>query len=302
MYKRKYLKYKKKYFASIAMQGGFVPDEETSDEDVVDEIKTIRGILNDEYDEVVEDTVLKEQKYVGDSNITTDKINKIVPIGKIHGKICDYDMFNEEDFVDKLPPNRNKILNISTKDIFDQFTDKYGFIQKKTLKIDWLAVESHFRGIYVNESVDNRVEDATYLNKVMTSWVVFEYKYINDVVIFVKEENIKYERQITWPFKGYITDYYGLDENIFVTINEDVIHDKVLVIDSIKHFDQFTNKYGDNEKIMWDKVRDGYIGIYLGDNEDLINNRKEKCFFNGKLVNSWWGSGKLENGLVYMFI
>lgn len=302
MYKQKYLKYKKKYLDSV--NEGFVPDEiSSSDTEVVKDIKTINDILRSEYREKVDDVVLETPTYEGDSNITTDKINKIVPIGgKIHGKVCDYDNFGKEEFVNTLNPNITKILSITTKDIFDQFTEKYGFIKKKTLKIDWLTVENHFRGIHVSSSIENRVTECPYLNKVMTSWVVYEYKYINDVIIFVKEENIKYEKKINSPFKGYIMDYYAIDENKFVNINQEITHNKILVIDSIKHFDQFTNKYGSGENIIWDKVNIDYIGFYLGDNKDLYDNRKEKCFFNGKLVNCWWGLGKLESGLVYMFL
>ena len=302
MYKQKYLKYKKKYLSLV--NEGFVPDEiSSSDAEEVGDIKTIREILDDESEKKIEDEILETPGYIGDSNITTDKINKIVPIGnKIHGKICEYDNFNEDEFILTLSPNKNKILNISTKELFDQFTDKYGFIIKKTLKIDWLTVENHFRGLYINSSIENRTIECPYLNKVMTSWIVYEYKYIDDVIIFVKKENIGYERQINYPFKGYIADYYGIDENTFVTINQEITHDKILVIDSIKHFDQFTNKYGNGENIMWDKVKVDYIGFYLGENKDLYSNRKAKCFFNGKLVNCWWDMGKLESGLVYMFL
>lgn len=306
MYKQKYLKYKKKYLMSI--KGGFVPDELTSsDEEEVSDIEEINEGVDEEVTEKIEEKILKEPEYVGDSNITTDKINKIVPIGKsVHGKIMNYDNFDSEEyttviFTDIETPIKNKILKIDNKESFDKFTDKYGFIKKKTLMIDWLIVEKHYRGIYVSSSIENRVDEATYLNKVMISWVTYEYKYIDDVIIFIKEENIKYEKEINSPFKGYIMDHYAIDEHTFVTINEEIVHDKIVVINSIKHFDQFTNKYGNGDNIAWDKVKVDYIGLYLGDDKDLDANRREKCFFNSKLVNSWWGKGKLESGLVYMF-
>jgi len=309
MHDYKYVRYKKRspnlLFSGRPLgnlYGGFVPDEEISDEDEINFIESVMESEEEEQNEEIENEINKSTKYIGDSNMTTDKISTIVTIGKINGKICDYASFDEDDYTNVLIPNKNKILAIENKDIFDNFTDKYGYLKKNMLRIEWKKVAEQYRGIYISSSIEDRVNEAVFLNKVMTSFVVNEYKYIDSVILFLKEEEIKYEKQIDYPFKGYIMDYYAIDEQLFVNINDEISHDKILVINSIKHFDQFTNKYGDNgSKIFWDKVKVDYIGFYIGDDINLKSNRYAKCFFNEKMVDSWWKVGKLYRKVVYRF-
>ncbi len=301
-YEQKYFKYKKKYLNKV-QKGGINPDEIIQDEDEINFIESVIEEEKQEELEEIENKIMKTPEYIGDTNITTDKISKIVSIGKINGKIFDYQNFGEEKYTNSLAPNKDKILAITNEDIFDEFTDKFGFIKKKNLVIDWEKVSTQYKGIYISSTIENRVNDAIYLNKVMTSWIINEYKYIDDVIIFLKEDEIKHEKQINYPFKGYIMDYYAIDEQKFVTINDDITHDKILVINSIKHFDQFTNKYSDGgSKIFWNKVNIDYIGFYIGDDINLKSNRYAKCFYNEKMVDSWWKVGKLYRKIVYMFL
>jgi hypothetical protein len=302
MYEQKYLKYKKKYLELTKLKsGGFVPDEITSsDINDAEDVKVLEEIVEFENEEEIEEKILGTTKYVGDSNITTDANNKTVKLGNITGKIFDYELFSKEEFTHTL--SENKILEINNKNLFDEFTNKYGIIKNKVLLINWQEVSKHFRGIIVEASIEDRAEYATYLENVIVSWVSNEYGYIDDVILFTKKEKYKYEKTILEPFKGHIVDYYAINEDMFVTINEEITHDKILVINSIKHFDQFTQKYGKNGKVIkWYNVWTDYIGIYIGDDIDMKKNRYEKCFFNEKLVTSWWSAGKLESELVYMF-
>lgn len=295
MPKQNYIRYKRKHFKL----GGFVPDELTStDINDAEEIETIDEIIETEEDQKKEDEILETTTYEGDSNITTDKINTITDLGTIY----DYDDFDKSEYTNNTTPSKTKILEITDKNTFDQFTEKYGVIKNKNLLIDWPTVKKHFKGIIVSSSVGNRLEDATYLNKVMTSWVPNEYKYIDDVIIFSKDDIPQYDYKINEPFKAHIVDYYGIDDEKFVTINDDITNDKILVINSIKHFDQFTQKYGINGKtIDWEKVKTDYDGFYIGDDKDLKKNRYAKCFFNDKLVTSWWSNEGLNDSLVYIF-
>jgi hypothetical protein len=301
-HKNKYVRYKKKY-PTFMFSGGFVPDEEISNEDEMNFVESIMENIEEETNEKIENEITKVTNYIGDSNITTDKIGTIVPIGKIDGKICDYANFDKDDFTNVLIPNKNKILEIVDIDAFDNFTDKFGYLsKKKKLRIDWKKVSKQYRGIYISSSINNRVNEAVFFNKAMDSFIIDQYKYIDDVIIFIEEEEIKHDTKITYPFKGYIMDYYAIDEQLFVNINDKITHDKILVINSIKHFDQFTNKYGDNgSKILWDKVSIDFIGLYIGDDIELKNNRYAKCFFNEKMVDSWWKVGKLYRKMVYKF-
>jgi hypothetical protein len=69
--------------------------------------------------------------------------------------------------------------------------------------------------------------------------------------------------------------------------------EKVLVIDSIKAFDIFTNKYVgidsyDQLYIKWDLVRDDFKGFYIDSNEKLEHNRKSYLIYRKERYRSWW--------------
>ncbi len=289
--------------------GVFVPEIDASDsfnDDTVDAddlklVSEVKELVDNNDSEIIENKILGKVEYEGDSNITTSQINKIVPIGKIYGKIQEVTNFKDDDFINNVFPNKGKILRIQDKDTFDSFTDMYGYVKKKILLIKWKIVEKDFRGIIIDSLVDDRVNNATFKGEVYTSWVINEYKYIDTVIIFIKQEQVQYEKQISFPFKGYIMDHYAIDDQTYVSISDKVTHDKIVVIDNIKHFDQFTTKYGDGKKIDWVSVNKDYIGFYIVDDIELSKNRRKKCFYNGKLVNSWWQAYKLKSGLVYMF-
>lgn len=297
--------YKKKYVMRIDKFGVFVPEIDFNDDTVDAEdlklVSEVKELVDNNDSEIIENKILGKVEYEGDSNITTSQINKIVPIGKIYGKIQEVTNFKNDDFINNVFPNKGKILRIQDKDTFDSFTDMYGYVKKKLLLIKWKTVEKDFRGIIIDSLVDDRVNNATFKGEVYTSWVINEYKYIDTVIIFIKQEQVQYEKQISFPFKGYIMDHYAIDDQTYVSISDKVTHDKIVVIDNIKHFDQFTTKYGDGKKIDWVSVNKDYIGFYIVDDIELSKNRRKKCFHNGKLVNSWWSGYKLKSGLVYMF-
>jgi hypothetical protein len=278
--------------------GGYVPDEITSS-DIIDsnELDSINEMIDTEEEHQKEEEILEITQYIGDSNITTDQTNTETDLGTIQ----DYETFESSEFTTNITPNKNKILQIKDKNIFDQFTNKYGLIKNKVLVIDWIKVKNDYKGIIVNSSVENRLEDAPYLNNVMTSWVANEYKYIDDVILFPKTDKKEYNYTITEPFKAHIIDYYVVDHDKFANINDDITNDKILVITSIKHFDQFTQKYGSNKLIDWTRVNDDYIGIYLIDDKEVSKNRYIKCFYDRDIVKSWVKKGNLVSGVVYMF-
>lgn len=219
-FKNNYIKLK--YDNCIKLKyGGYVPDEEIPDEDEINFIESVMENVEEEATEKVEDIIDEDKKYIGDSNITTDEINTVVQIGKISGKVCHYADFSDDDFINTTSQtNMSKILMINNINTFDTFTDKYGFLKKKNLFIDWQKVANDYRGIYITSAVNERTNEAVFLNKVVPSFMIDDFGYIDDVILFLKEEEIKYEKNITYPFKGYVMDYYAVDENLFVTIND----------------------------------------------------------------------------------
>lgn len=115
-------------------------------------------------------------------------------------------------------------------------------------------------------------------------------------------------KNIIEPFRGKILDPYSLPENLFVKITDNT-KNKILLIDNIKSFDKFTNKYGQisgqaacsHIKINWDSVNMDYNGFYLDKNQDFYNSRYKKAFYNNKKYTSWLYKNKISPGLVYLF-
>ena len=66
----------------------------------------------------------------------------------------------------------------------------------------------------------------------------------------------------------------------------DDIIGKIKQIDSIDDFDKFTDKYMDNEKINWSKVKSKYAGIYI--NPSIKDVRYELMPDGTNTRTSWW--------------
>ncbi len=90
-----------------------------------------------------------------------------------------------------------------------------------------------------------------------------------------------------------------VDKSEFTTEVKRPKRGKILYIDSLKTFDEFTNKYGQPGKvdylfhhiyIQWDRVAKRYKGFYLNkDNKELYMQRHAKALLRKKFrLNSWW--------------
>ena len=84
--------------------------------------------------------------------------------------------------------------------------------------------------------------------------------------------------------------------------------DKILVIDDVDSFDEFTNKYGymrtngiDKISIKWKMVAKDYKGIYIDKDTTIHPNRYLLAFYKGKKYGSWWKYYDIHSGIVYVF-
>ena len=81
------------------------------------------------------------------------------------------------------------------------------------------------------------------------------------------------------------------------------------MIDDIKSFDKFTNKYGLIIKrkkpnyidINWNEVNKDYDGFYIDKDNDFYDDRYEQAFYKDTLYPSWWKKNNVEAGVVYLF-
>lgn len=81
---------------------------------------------------------------------------------------------------------------------------------------------------------------------------------------------------------------------------------KILVINDIKSFDKFTDKYADIYEdslyINWDKVANDFKGFYLEtgnlDESDLYNNRFIDAIYKGNVYTSWWDYEYYEDDVI----
>lgn len=98
-----------------------------------------------------------------------------------------------------------------------------------------------------------------------------------------------------------------VDDDEFTKLSFEPQKDKILLIDNIDSFDNFTEKYGklgsndiDNDKeylyIKWDKVAEDYNGFYL--NPGLNKERYNIAFYKGKTYPSWWEYEYDVNGAI----
>lgn len=93
----------------------------------------------------------------------------------------------ENELTKKIKANSNKILIIDSILLFDQFTNKYGKLNKDdVIYIQWDLVKRDYKGFYLNRSKELKLVRYSYAilnNHRHKSWWKHEYKY-HDVMIF----------------------------------------------------------------------------------------------------------------------
>ena len=347
MYKKKYYKYKSKC-SKLTKESGMAsndPDKgDGQNEDVLDPIPDeeldFDRISEDEINNNIEKIFLNRQKIdtnTEDNIMYKDIDQKVFDVGlfgKARGKSFDISDFDKSDFVKLNKSNKNnrgnkneknnnkiqKILKISDKNSFDDFTEKYGFINEKDQKlyIDWSLVYKHYKGILIeSSSLGDRDDFVPFKNKTATNWVDYDFDHLDEVVIFKRFRNLMKSQKIIKPFKGHAVDEYAIDKADFVRITDTNVntHDKILLIDDVKSFDKFTVKYGSikmmkdksNKNIThfididWNKIRTEYDGFYIDKDNDFQNNRYKYAFFKDEICYSWWAKNEIQAGIVYLF-
>jgi hypothetical protein len=298
------------------------------DEDILEDFPEEDAIENEELDEVNEEVeeVIDDKEgndFIGfDTDPDVDFINedlqqKSVDVGingDIRGRRYDYEDFESNDFIKVSSKiNKNKILMINDRDSFDVFTSKYGELNREENKIfiKWKEVTKNYKGIYITTScLGSREEDIPFKDKVTKeNWLNYDYNYLDEVIIFIRERSLIHAKHIETPFKGKVVDEYAVSEDEFVDIHEKNGKDKILLIDDVADFDKFTNLYGSLKtkknkthiQINWKKVNRDYDGFYINKDNDFYQDRYRKAFLNDKKYNSWLKYDNIMNGLVYLF-
>lgn len=290
-----------------------VPDEENELRDI-DE--------NDFNNALIEQAIYNRGQLIGfdsgaNREFTSDDLQQEIfdvgLFGEARGKEYDYGEFGPLDFITlKSYHDKTKILMINNKDSFDDFTEKYGRLNKKDKQvyIRWKKVSRQYRGIYITSSaLDDREKVIPFRGKTVNNWIEYDYNNIDKVILFKKEPSILYRRRIHEPFKGYIVDNFAIDIKDFASIFEPITHDKILVINDVKSFDIFTKRYGKLSQsngelfisIKWDLVSHDYDGIYIEEDNFLRKNRYAKAYFDEKIYNSWWKRSDFVFNMVYLF-
>ena len=199
------------------IESEILKDVEQYNESELDIISSVNENINPEYDkddELIESTDNKFPFYIKsdddsveikekDSDSYLPKENNIRDIGMFglaRGKEMESFKFDDDNFIKfDRKNNKNKILKIDNIDDFDNFTDKYGKIKlyKKTrgfgkndkkikkpfLFIKWDKVAEDYKGIYLDEGINNdRYGNAYYKGELYESWWVNEYKTDPDYV------------------------------------------------------------------------------------------------------------------------
>lgn len=116
---------------------------------------------------------------------------------------------------------------------------------------------------------------------------------------YYKDDKTKQYKVFKTDDKKFISYYQemasSIDPDEFTTDMKKPDKEKILLIDSIDTFDEFTNRYGnvtENGKsvyIQWDRVAKNYKGFYLNlENTDLFINRHEHTTYKKNRIQSWW--------------
>ena len=318
MYKEKYYKYKNKYFNLI---GGEDPDKvdayDSPDlKEAPIEIYDVSLEDAEEFFDELEDKALEKENFIGFETkgidiVTEDLQQQIIDIGefgKTRGKKYNIEEFDADLFASVKRPNKNKILSLKTVDEFDTFTNKYGRKKNKKVFIKWDKVAKDYKGIYITESVlGDRSDTIPYQNRTTTdNWLFYDYNMLDDVIIFNKLRNLINFKEIHEPFRGQVVDEYAIPTNEFAKYYDKITFDKILLINDVKSFDKFTNKYGKVVKdkyidIDWKRVNRDYAGFYIDKDNDFFKKRKNRAYFKNEEFESWIKKDKLYKGLVYIF-
>ena len=183
-----------------------------------------------------------------------------------------------------------------------------GKMKNKKLFINWAKVAKDYKGIHINNSVlGDRSDTIPYQDRTTADyWLYYDYNMINDVVIFHKVRDMITFKEIRKPFQGLMVDEYAISESDFVRYSDPITFDKILLIDDVKSFDKFTNKYGKLTKgkyidINWNRVNRDYDGFYIDKDNDFYNERKNKAFYKNEEYVSWLKQNKIYKGIVYLF-
>jgi hypothetical protein len=97
--------------------------------------------------------------------------------------------------------------------------------------------------------------------------------------------------------RGKSIKKFNLKENEFINLSDPSDKNKILQLNTLDEFDEFTDRYGNidelnNEQIIyidWKKVRNDYKGLYV--NHGLYDDRYETAYYKANVYTSWW---KLE--------
>lgn len=90
---------------------------------------------------------------------------------------------------------------------------------------------------------------------------------------------------------------YLLKDTDFINLSDKPNKNKILQVNSLDEFDEFTERYGGITElnddtviyIKWDKVQENYKGLYV--NHGLYEDRYNTAYYEANVYNSWW---KLE--------
>lgn len=325
MYQRKYHKYKTKYLNLVKESGfGSTDDVDYYDADDLYPLSDDELELDLDKEKSVDQSIedLPKGKFLGydvkgESFINENLNQTIVDIGlygKARGKIVQ-SINIDPQFLVKLnqKPTKEKYLVIDNNDDFNNFTDQYGYIKKKdkNIYIKWDKVAQNYKGIYLKASAQGGLEDdIPYQGRTVPNWLNYDFdqKFIDNTIMFIKERELITYKKIKYPFNGKISDEYAIPENEFSRITDQITHDKILLIDDLKSFDQFTNKYGylikkkklEKIDINWNDVKRDYDGFYIDKDIDLYK-RVNEAYYQGRLYPSWIETLGIEQGIVYIF-
>jgi hypothetical protein len=328
MYKEKYYKYKNKYLGLTKEEGFDDPDKVDAAEspDLKEAPIEVYDAASDDEDEIIEDLedqALKKEDFQGfdidkgtkTSDFVTENLQQqivdIGELGKARGKKYNIEEFDSDVFTTINRLNKNKILALKNQNDFDKFTNKYGSKKKKKVFIKWDKVQKDFKGVYITKSVlGDRSDTIPYQDRTTTdNWLYYDYNMLDDVVIFHKYRNLINFKEINKPFHGLVVDEYAISDTDFAKYYDKITFDKILVIDNVKSFDKFTNKYGKILKsskkkyidINWKNVNHNYDGFYIDKDNTFFRERRNQAFYKGEKFESWVKKNKLNKGLVYIF-
>lgn len=123
-----------------------------------------------------------ESQYKVSKEEITDELDDIEPYKNTITTTQGDEVFYEIDkletqkkslFTTKVVPNKFTILLINDIATFDIFTNKYGYIDGVSVKIDWKQVKGDFKGIYLSPSTElkqTRFDKLLFKGNTYESW------------------------------------------------------------------------------------------------------------------------------------